>query len=174
MLRIRFTFQDTRSVMTSIRSPSGTPQMAVGLGLPSLVNVVSSRYFDWATSWKVGAWVRRPQFQADVARAAAAQLGEEIEHFASSPYRLPIASYTRSICRESSRMLATASTASPLTLPLRSQTARVTRGVFRIRLTFQESLPVITRARSPSGAIQIGVGLGLPSFVKVSARRTGT
>ena len=35
--------------------PSWTPQTGVGLGRPSLVNVVSSRYFAWATSSNVSA-----------------------------------------------------------------------------------------------------------------------
>ncbi|SHU75325.1 Uncharacterised protein [Mycobacteroides abscessus subsp. abscessus] len=42
---MRLVFHDPSSVMISSLSPSGTPHTGVGLGLPSLVNVVSSRYF---------------------------------------------------------------------------------------------------------------------------------
>ena len=45
VLLIRLVFQDPSSVMISSLSPSGTPHTVVGLGLPSLVKVVSSRYF---------------------------------------------------------------------------------------------------------------------------------
>ena len=41
--------------MTRSLPPSGTPQIGVGLGRPSLVNVVKSRYLDWMTSMKLGA-----------------------------------------------------------------------------------------------------------------------
>jgi hypothetical protein len=50
VLLIRFVFHDPSSVMTSSLSPSGTPQIGVGLGRPSLVNVVNSRYLDLMTS----------------------------------------------------------------------------------------------------------------------------
>src|SRR6478672_5402773 len=53
VLRIRLTFQDCSWVMTTNRSPAGAAQMAVGFGLPSLVNVVSRMYSDLATSAKV-------------------------------------------------------------------------------------------------------------------------
>jgi hypothetical protein len=45
VLLIRFVFHDPSSVMTSSLSPSGTTQIGVGLGWPSLVNVVNSKYF---------------------------------------------------------------------------------------------------------------------------------
>ena len=51
------TFQDFAWVMTSSRSPSGAAQMAVGLGLPSFVNVVSRMYSALATSANVRAMV---------------------------------------------------------------------------------------------------------------------
>src|SRR5882757_2643037 len=41
VLRIRRTFHESSSVTTKRRSPSGAAQIAVGYGLPSLVNVVS-------------------------------------------------------------------------------------------------------------------------------------
>ena len=44
VLLIRLTFQEPSSVMTRSLSPSGTPQIAVGFGRPSLVKVVRSRY----------------------------------------------------------------------------------------------------------------------------------
>src|SRR4029077_14660428 len=53
VLRIRLTFQDFSWVMTTRPSPAGAAQMAVGLGLPSLVNVVSRMYSDFAMSAKV-------------------------------------------------------------------------------------------------------------------------
>src|SRR4051794_6167502 len=53
LLRIRLTFHDFSSVMTTNRSPAGAAQMAVGLGRPSLVNVVSRMYSDLATSANV-------------------------------------------------------------------------------------------------------------------------
>src|ERR1700758_276535 len=52
---IRLVFHDPSSVITKSLSPSGTPQIGVGLGRPSLVNVVKSRYLDLMTSWKLGA-----------------------------------------------------------------------------------------------------------------------
>ena len=140
--------------------------MAVGLGLPSLVKVVSSRYFLAWPSANVAATSGGPQFQADVALGPAAQLREEVEHLSEQP----VAIADRGVDGLDvgvPRMVATASTGSPLTLPVRSHSAMVTRGVLRMRLTFHESLPVITRARSPSAAIQIAVGLGLPSLVNV-------
>src|SRR6516165_873869 len=54
VLRIRLTFQDFDSVMTSSRSPSAAAQIGTGLGLPSLVKVVSKKYWDLAGSAKVG------------------------------------------------------------------------------------------------------------------------
>src|ERR1700730_6275433 len=87
-----------------------------------------------------------------------------------SPYRLPIASYTSPVC-DLSRMVAVASVASLFGLPRTSHTASVTRGVLRIRLTFHEPSSVMTSSRSPSGAAQIGVGLGRPSLVNVVNRR---
>ena len=65
---------------------------------------------------------------------------------------------------------AVASTASPFGFPRRSHTAMVTRGVLRMRLTFHDFSWVIATRRSPSGAAQIGVGLGLPSLVNVVSR----
>ena len=53
VLRIRLTFQDVSCVIATRPSPAGAAQMAVGLGLPSLVNVVSRMYSDLATSAKV-------------------------------------------------------------------------------------------------------------------------
>jgi hypothetical protein len=46
--------------MTSKRSPSGAAQIAVGFGLPSLVNVVSRMYRALATSSNVGAMITPP------------------------------------------------------------------------------------------------------------------
>jgi hypothetical protein len=54
VLRIRLTFQDFPSLMTSRRSPSGAAQIGVGLGRPSLVKVVSRTYCALATSAKLG------------------------------------------------------------------------------------------------------------------------
>ncbi len=45
VLLMRLVFHDPLSVLITSLSPSGTPQIGVGLGLPSLVNVVSNRYF---------------------------------------------------------------------------------------------------------------------------------
>ena len=45
VLLIRLVFQEPSSVLINSLSPSGTPHTVVGLGRPSLVNVVSSRYF---------------------------------------------------------------------------------------------------------------------------------
>ena len=101
------------------RLPSGTPQTGVGLGLPSLVNVVSSRYFAWSTSLNVGATLRPPrQFQADGALGAAAQLGEDVEDLADDAVALADRVGRRPRCATSSSTVAIASTASPLTLPL--------------------------------------------------------
>src|SRR5580693_4883712 len=52
---IRLVFHDPSPVITRSLLPSGTPQIGVGLGRPSLVNVVSSRYFDLMMSWKLAA-----------------------------------------------------------------------------------------------------------------------
>ena len=60
VLRIRFVFQEPSSVMTNSLSPSATPQTGVGFGLPSLVNVVSSRYFELATLSKLSATSKPP------------------------------------------------------------------------------------------------------------------
>ena len=60
VLRIRLTFQDFPSVMTSSRSPlslSKAAQIGVGLGRPSLVKVVSRMYCALASSAKVGVTV---------------------------------------------------------------------------------------------------------------------
>ena len=57
VLRIRLTFHDFSSVMTSSRSPSTAAQIGVGLGRPSLVNVVSRMYCALARSAKVGVTV---------------------------------------------------------------------------------------------------------------------
>jgi hypothetical protein len=46
----------------------------------------------------------------------------------------------------------------------------VTRGVLRIRFTFHDVSCVMTTNRSPSGAAQMAVGFGLPSFVNVVSR----
>src|SRR5689334_23689011 len=57
VLRIRLTFHDFSWVMTRSRSPrclSRAAQIGVGLGLPSLVNVVSRMYCALARSAKVG------------------------------------------------------------------------------------------------------------------------
>src|SRR5436309_5190311 len=67
-------------------------------------------------------------------------------------------------------MAAVPSTASLVGRPRMVQVAMVTRGVFRIRLTFHDFASVITSSRSPSTAVQIGVGLGRPSLVKVVSR----
>src|SRR5689334_20433104 len=56
---IRLVFHDPSSVEISSLSPSRTPHTGVGLGLPSLVNVVSSRYFESAMSWNVSDMGRR-------------------------------------------------------------------------------------------------------------------
>src|SRR5262245_40513846 len=53
VLRIRLTFHESPSVMTSRRSRSGAAQITVGLERPSLVNVVSRMYLALATSAKV-------------------------------------------------------------------------------------------------------------------------
>jgi hypothetical protein len=45
VLSIRLVFQEPSSVLINSLSPSGTPHTGVGLGRPSLVNVVNSRYF---------------------------------------------------------------------------------------------------------------------------------
>src|ERR1700722_18449913 len=55
VLRIRLTFHDFPWVIISRRSPSLAAQIAVGLGRPSLVKVVSRTYCALATSAKVGA-----------------------------------------------------------------------------------------------------------------------
>src|ERR1700741_1236423 len=55
VLLIRLVFHDPSSVITRSLSPSGTPPMGVGLGRPSLVKVVNSRYLDVITSLKLGA-----------------------------------------------------------------------------------------------------------------------
>ena len=47
VLRMRLTFQDCSWVIATRPSPRGAAQMAVGLGLPSLVNVVSRMYSDF-------------------------------------------------------------------------------------------------------------------------------
>ncbi len=52
VLRMRLTFQDCSPVMAIRRPPSAMAQMAVGLGLPSLVKVVSRMYSDQAMSEK--------------------------------------------------------------------------------------------------------------------------
>ena len=53
VLLIRLVFHDPASVLISSLPSLGTPQMAVGLGLPSLVKVVSRMYFDVTTSSNV-------------------------------------------------------------------------------------------------------------------------
>src|SRR6478752_4370114 len=53
VFRIRLTFHDFSCVITTRPSPSGAAQIAVGLGRPSLVNVVSRMYSLFATSAKV-------------------------------------------------------------------------------------------------------------------------
>src|SRR5215213_11122392 len=53
VLRMRLTFHDDSWVMTTRPSPLGAAQIAVGLGRPSLVNVVSRTYSLFATSAKV-------------------------------------------------------------------------------------------------------------------------
>jgi hypothetical protein len=53
VLLIRLVFHEPSSVEISSLSPSRTPHTVVGLALPSLVNVVSNRYLESATSWKV-------------------------------------------------------------------------------------------------------------------------
>src|SRR6478752_4697911 len=53
VFRMRLTFQDCSWVITTRSSPCGAAQMAVGLGLPSLVNVVNRMYSDLATSANV-------------------------------------------------------------------------------------------------------------------------
>ena len=45
VLLIRLVFQEPASVLITSLSPSGTPHTVVGFGRPSLVKVVSSRYF---------------------------------------------------------------------------------------------------------------------------------
>src|SRR6185312_3632425 len=71
-------------------------------------------------------------------------------------------------------MTAVPSTASLVGRPFIVQVASVTRGVLRIHLTFHDFSWVMTRSRSFSRsfskAAQIGVGLGLPSLVKVVSR----
>jgi hypothetical protein len=72
VLRMRLTFHELSSVMTSSRSPSGAPQIAVGFGVPSLVKVVSSRYLDFVDvveGWGQGSG--RLEFDSDVAFGAA-------------------------------------------------------------------------------------------------------
>jgi hypothetical protein len=53
LLRIRLTFHDFASVITSNRSLSGAAQTGVGFGRPSLVKLVSKMYRDFAMSEKV-------------------------------------------------------------------------------------------------------------------------
>src|SRR6476661_7771408 len=53
VFRMRLIFQDCSWVITTRPSPEGAAQMAVGLGLPSLVNVVSRMYSDLAISANV-------------------------------------------------------------------------------------------------------------------------
>ena len=53
VLLIRLVFHDPASVLTSSLPSSGTAQMGVGLGLPSLVKVVNRMYLDSATSSNV-------------------------------------------------------------------------------------------------------------------------
>ena len=91
---MRLVFHDPSSVITTIRSPSGTPQMAVGLGLPSLVNVVSSMYLDLATSAKVSG-TAQAAFSSIVTLflMPPRSLEKKLNVLPSSPYRLPIASY---------------------------------------------------------------------------------
>src|SRR5260370_1410146 len=86
-----------------------------------------------------------------------------------TPYRLLTARCT-AVASDLSRILATASIESLFGLPRGSQIARVTRGVLRIRLTFHGVSWVMTSNRSPSGAAQMAVGLGLPSLVNVVSR----
>src|ERR1700692_2840439 len=57
VLRIRLTFQELPTVITSRRSPSTAAQIGVGLGRPSLVKVVNRRYCALARSAKVGVTV---------------------------------------------------------------------------------------------------------------------
>ena len=45
VLLMRLVFHDPSSVLINSLPPEGTPHTGVGLGLPSLVNVVKSRYF---------------------------------------------------------------------------------------------------------------------------------
>ena len=55
VLLMRFVFHEPSSVLMSSLSSRSTPQTVVGLRLPSLVKVVSNRYFEFATSSKVSA-----------------------------------------------------------------------------------------------------------------------
>src|SRR5690242_6546580 len=52
---IRLVFHEPSSVLMSSLPSCGTPQTGVGLGRPSFVKVVSSRYFSRYTSSNVGA-----------------------------------------------------------------------------------------------------------------------
>jgi hypothetical protein len=54
LLGIRLTFQAFFSVINRAASPSGTTQIGVGLGRPSLVNVVGETYLALVTSANVG------------------------------------------------------------------------------------------------------------------------
>lgn len=54
LLRIRLTFHAFPADIASSRSPSAAAQMGVGLGRPSLVNVVNRMYFALAKSANVG------------------------------------------------------------------------------------------------------------------------
>src|ERR1700751_1767582 len=57
VLRIRLTFHDFSSEITSNRSPSTADQIGVGLGRPSLVKGVSRMYCALARSARVGVTV---------------------------------------------------------------------------------------------------------------------
>ena len=93
VLLMRLVFHEPSSVLINSLSPSGTPHTGVGLGRPSLVNVVSSRYFARVDVLERGSSsfrrsVHRLQFDRDVLVHAAAQLGEEVERLADQAVAL--------------------------------------------------------------------------------------
>src|ERR1700756_4021039 len=77
VLRIRLTFQDFDSVMTSSRSPSAAAQIGTGLGLPSFVKGVSRMEWAWA-GWARGGPTPQtlPREQTETSRLGNEQRGE--------------------------------------------------------------------------------------------------
>src|SRR5690349_4537975 len=81
VLLMRLVFHDPSSVLISSLPSCGTPHTGVGFGRPSLVKVVSSRYFSSYTSSNSG--IRgRSQFDGHVLLHAPAQFREEVEGLA--------------------------------------------------------------------------------------------